>query len=259
MDAEGFEVQGSRSTAVYVNYGDMTVRDAVIVDSGGAGLYVKDGDAMVSGVYIEETDDAGIQVTTGDLTLEDSTLGNTGGDAVYVSEGDALISGLEVRDLSAAQDQPSAGGSGVDVRGYTLLSDCWVDGTEGHAVYAESLDMSACTVSNGAERGVYVYGTDPSTVSLVEISGNGTYGLGGPTADNNLVVSESNITGNGSYGLYYVGQATGCYVADNAGLSGVDTTSGGTLDGSFDVKGTQVYYIDQLQSPASGEVSGAGY
>ena len=75
---------------------------------------------------------------------------------------------------------------------------------------------------------------------------------------NGLQLSKSNITGNYEYGVYYVQLMDGCYVANNYNLTGVDTVSGGSIDGSFTTKGTQFIYLDSVTSPSSSQVTGTG-
>ncbi|MBK9647146.1 MAG: right-handed parallel beta-helix repeat-containing protein [Deltaproteobacteria bacterium] len=244
---------------VYVKDADGVVSGVTMTTSGSQGIYITGGDGEITDVTVSGAGSSGVQVSTGDLTLSEATIGNVGGDAVYVSNGDALISDLQVVDLSSAQDEYSAVGGGIDVRGHALVTNTLIDKTEGYGLYAESAEVSYTTISNGVDRGVTIYGNSASSITYSDVIDNGSYGVVGVSkGTNGLQVSKSNITGNYEYGVYYAQLMDGCYVADNYRLSGVDTASGGTIDASFTTKGTQFIYLDSVTSPSSTEVSGTG-
>ena len=244
---------------VYVKDADGVVSGVTMTTSGSQGIYITGGDGEITDVTVSGAGSSGVQVTTGDLTLSEATIGNVGGDAVYVSNGDALISDLQVVDLSSAQDEYSAVGGGIDVRGHALVTNTLIDKTEGYGLYAESAEVSYTTISNGQDRGVTIYGNSASSITFSDITDNGSYGVVGVSkGTNGLQLSKSNITGNYEYGVYYVQLMDGCYVANNYNLTGVDTVSGGSIDGSFTTKGTQFIYLDSVTSPSSSQVTGTG-
>jgi hypothetical protein len=253
------DITDAGTYGVYVSRANATISEVTVTNAGSQGLYVGDGDAEITGVLVNVAGSSGVQVSDGDLTLSDATIGNVQGDAVYVSAGDALISELQVVDLSSAQDEQSAVGSGIDVRGHALVTNTLIDKTESYGLYAESAEVSYTTISNGLDRGASIYGNAASSITYSDIIDNGSYGVVGVTkGTNGLQISKSNITGNYEYGVYYAQLMDGCYVADNYRLTGVDTTSGGTIDASFTTKGTQYNYLDSVTSPASAEVTGTG-
>jgi hypothetical protein len=253
------DITDAGTYGVYVSRANATISGVTVTNAGSQGIYVGDGDGDITDVMVSGAGSSGVQVSTGDLSLSDATIGNVSGDAVYVSDGDALISDLQVVDLSSGQDEASAGGSGIDVRGRALVSNTLIDKAEGYGLYAESAEVSYTTISNGVDRGVSIYGNDASSITFSDVIDNGSYGVVGVTkGTNGLQISKSNITGNYEYGVYYAQLMDGCYVADNYNLTGVDTTSGGSIDASFTTKGTQFNYLDSVTSPASSEVSGTG-
>ncbi|MCK6519859.1 right-handed parallel beta-helix repeat-containing protein [Myxococcota bacterium] len=244
---------------VYVKDADGVLSGVSVDNAGSQGIYITGGDGDITDVTVNTTGSSGVQVSVGDLTLSDATIGNVAGDAVYVSAGDALISELQIVDLSAAQDQSSAVGGGIDVRGHALVTNTLIDKTEGYGLYAQSAEVSYTTISNGLDRGVTIYGNDASSITYSDVIDNGSYGVVGVTKGaNGLQISKSNITGNYEYGVYYAQLMDGCYVANNYRLTGADTTSGGSIDANFTTKGTQYNYLDSVTSPASSEVSGTG-
>lgn len=246
------------NNGAYVYMANASISGVNLTESGERGFYANNGDLVLSNSTVEGTVYQGVYVNLGDATLTDITVADAGDTAVYLSRGDATVERLQVVDSDASGF--STGGVGLYVKGHLIATDVLVTNAKSYGVYAESGDLTDCTLSNNLYSGVYFYGFETaSTVQNCELTGNYTFGVQGrSTGENFIDVSGNNIQDNGNFGVYYARLVSGNFVSDNRGFVGVDTEEEGTLDAILDAQTQQMNKVDSITGALSEALTGIG-
>jgi len=240
--------------------GSLLVTGTTIDEPGLIGIYGYRADTQVVDSSIASPGQYGIYVYDGSLSVSSSIVSNSASHGILSSFSDTTIDGVQIVDLSPAGDQNSVGGIGISVSSSSAtISNSLVDKALSYGISILEGSISSSTISNGGYTGIYVSGHSASSISSSNITDNQFRGIQTVSFGANLTdVSNNNITGNADWGLVYAQTVADNYIADNKGVTGVDTTTGGSLDGILDTSGTQIFAADVISSPSSTPLSGTG-
>jgi hypothetical protein len=246
------------NAAAYAYKADASITGVTITAAGERGFYVNNGDLTLSDSTVDGAVYQGVYVNLGDASISDVTISDAGDSGIYVSRGDATLERVRVIDLDG--DGFSTLNVGLYVKGKITATDVLVTNASSYGVYAESGDLTDCTLSNNLYAGVYFYGFEKaSTVQNCALTGNYTYGVQGrSTGENFIDVTGNNIQDNVNWGVQYVRHMDGNFVSDNRGFVGADTEEEGTLDAVLDAKTDQLQKVDSITGALATAISGAG-
>jgi hypothetical protein len=246
------------NNGVYVYMDEASINGVNLTESGERGFYVNNGNLSLSNSTVDGTVYQGVYVNLGDANLSDLTISDAGDTAVYLSRGDATVERVRVVDLDA--DGFSSGGVGLYVKGHLIATDVLVTNAHSYGVYAESGDLTDCTLSDNLYAGVYFYGFETaSTVQNCSLTGNYTFGVQGrSTGENFIDVTGNTIQDNTNWGVQYVRLMSGNFVSDNRGFVGADTEEEGTLDAILDAQTQQLNKVDSITGALSEALTGVG-